>query len=271
MLIKKLVLGALLGACIGLLIGTIQDIVMAGNGCLAVMDNQQLYADVDYHNNKFKVTCGSDDEWKSDTPPADELSFAPNGDEYALGEETVDMEGWTRIREGVAKGDYFSWNFLTMLQTDREVLPGEIAWVKPILLQIAPEDDPITVLIQIKRDTASSTNWKSEGYEMDPYDSSLSGQNGQRQGETLIWLYGGQALVKVNETPNFILDTEPCLDCTAPTSLTIEQISPTTVDEHITTWQPFLRDSDEVISWLVTVQPGQVFLLWEGILVEDLN
>lgn len=208
------------------------------------------------------------------------FDYTPRGENYALGVEPVG-QGWTRIREGVDPGNYFSWNYFTRVSCDRPAHDGEIRWDRPIHLTVEPsikadEREPMTCLIEVKRDLDSSTNWQTIGASMDPYDSSLNGQ-----GDLLAWFVAGYADLSMDNGQQISLATEACSDpndCPVPTFTTqpanglvaTPQWSAAAGGEgpkNVAVIREFPRNFEDSMWWLVTVNPGDSFKLWQGVYV----
>jgi hypothetical protein len=233
-----------------------------------------------------EVPCTDDNQLKSlapDTNPQVE-TFVPDSDAYALTSEPVDTNGWTRIREGAKKGQYFSWNFFERVYCDRPVEDGEISWDHPILLQVKPLGKnklPLTCTLQTQRDLNSSDTWKDQKMEMDPYDSSLRGPNGVKQGDVLAWFVGGKALISMDNGQSIDLQTKVCTTCVVPTSYQgasglvqssdwTAPASNTKAAHNVAVIRPFARDFAGVYTWTFRVRAGDTLFLWQGILGQNM-
>lgn len=211
------------------------------------------------------------------------FDYTPRGESFAIGMEAVG-NGWYRVLEGVARGEYFSWNFFSKISCDRPVRKGEVRWDRPIHLTIEPSieaeaREPLSCLIEIRRDLDSSANWQTAGHSMDPYDSSLG--NNTVSDASLAWFVAGYAEVGMDNGQQLSLATEACSEpnhCPVPTytNQPANGLIPTPQwsaaeggegPRNAAVIREFPRNFEGTMWWHVTVKPGDSFKVWQGVYI----
>lgn len=254
-----------------------QASVASGSGCEIVVATRIMLLPVGSIDPATGLVCNADGSWGT-TPAPSTLNDVPSGELYARTVENVD--GWQRIREGVAEGEYFPWTYFTRIGCDRPLVGNEVEWNHPTLLNLYAQTADLTCQVEIKRDVDSSTNWQAIQAEMDPYDSALRGPDGKKAGERLAWFLGSNGgFVSINGQQDFLLDISVCTTCTVPTNidqtgqLLPEQWSapPSDTDyntHHAAIVYPMERNMNEPIVYIIRLKKGQAAVLWQGTLIK---